>query len=112
MKGDGNININIKFLNVGYNNYYQVKVKIFDENNNIVFEGITYNGCIDICLIPYKKYIIKAKFLNEEINQCFYVYNHNYIFYFSNIYRRRTITFLLKDYYYNLPIEKGVIILA
>ena len=115
MKGDGNININIKFLNVGYNNFYQVNLRIIDENNNIIFEGKTYNGMINICLIPYKKYKMIANFFNERLEQYFYVCNNNYIFSFNNSinknYNSRTITFLLNDYYYNLPIEKGEILL-
>lgn len=113
LKGDGSIK-NIKFLNVGYNNNYQVYVKIYDEFNNIIFNDWTYNGEINLYLNNNKIYKIEANFLNERIKQYFYTNKRNYIFLFKHSFlsnRIRTITFSLKDYYYNLPIMKGEIIL-
>ena len=61
MKGDGNININIKFLNVGYNNFYQVNLKIIDENNNIIMKNVDIND-------PTKIYS-KLDTLSSNINE-------------------------------------------
>ena len=111
MKGDGNIKI-LKFIGTGINNNYQVNVKIYS-GNNLIFEGITYNGKIKVNLCENKVYRIEARFLSELtiINlyvsrKCKYVFalQHSFI---SN----RTITFVLVDYNYNLPIERGEIIL-
>ena len=105
--------IEIKFLGLGYNKFYQANIWIYDSNNNLVYKGKTYNSKINICLKKNKLYKLKATSLNENINTCFYVSNlDSYIFIFdrakNTIRQNRKITFLLTDYYYNnLPIEKG-----
>ena len=107
MKGDGDIKT-LKFIGAGYNNKYQVKVKIFFKNKKI-FEGITYNGEIDADLIENNIYKIEAHFLNEVINTYLYVTKKcKYVFIFKHSIIDNTVTISLVDFYYNLPIEKGV----
>lgn len=111
MKGDGNIKI-LKFIGAGYNNKYQVKVKIYD-NNKKIYEGITYNGELKINLKENKIYKVKAFFKNELICKNIYITKKcKYTFIFTHaIFNPRTITISLVDLYYNLPIEKGEITL-
>ena len=103
----------IKFLGLGYNDYYQANIKIYDLNNKLIYEGKTYNSEIIIHLKKNKLYKLNATSLCETIKVCFYVSNiDEYVFAFDrvkiNINSMRNITFLLTDYYYNnLPIEKG-----
>ena len=109
MKGDGNIKIKIKFIGVGYNNFYQVDVAIYDKDMNKVFKGKTYNGELDVYLNKNEVYIMKANFNGQVLCSPLIILDGNYIF--SFVKNNRTVTFLLTDYYYNLPIEKGEIIL-
>ena len=115
MKGDDKIkNITIKFLGTGLLDNYQAFVKIYD-NDNIYYCGNTFNGEIKIKLQENKAYKILAIFRNGVINTSFYVTCQNtYIFYFNNIIQipKRMITFLLKDFNYEIPIMKGEIILG
>ena len=111
MKGDGNIKT-LKFIGTGYNDKNQATVKIYN-NNKKIFEGTTYNGIIKIDLKENELYKIKATFLNETIKTNLYITKKcKYTFIFTHaIYNPRTITISLVDLYYNLPIEKGEIIL-
>lgn len=112
MKGDGNINTEIKFIGVGYNNNYQVNVIIYDDCNNIVYEGLTYNGKVCVNLNKNTIYKIEATFINEKIVRYIYTNSCEYAFWFNHsTISNKTITFTLRDYYYNLPIERGNIIL-
>lgn len=108
MKGDGNIKT-LRFIGTGYNNYYQAHIKIFN-NDELIYEGITYNGRINICLKEELIYKIEAYLFNKET---YYIYiNKNNIYtLILNHALYKTITILLVDYYYNLPIEKGEIFL-
>ena len=105
--------IKIKFLGLGYNEFYQANVEIYDDNACLVYEGLTYNSIIEICLKKNKIYRLKAISSNEKINVYFYVSSvDTYIFAFNrsklNMIKDRIITFLLTDYHYdNLPIGKG-----
>ena len=111
MKGDGIIKINIKFIGLGYKDKYQANVKIYS-NNKLIYDCITYNGELYIDVIPNTIYKIDATFYNERITNYIITNRCKYLFIFNHIlYNRRTITFLLKDYYYNLPIEKGEMII-
>lgn len=110
VKGDGNIDVNIRFIGLGINDNYQALVKIYDSNNNIVFDSITYNGKINVVLNKYCTYKLDVHFFTEFITTYMYITKCNYIFIFNHsIYNKRTITFSLRDYYYNLPIERGKI---
>ena len=51
------------------------------------------------------------QFLNKTITTNIYTNSNKYIFSVFNSIYSRIITFSLKDYYYNIPIEKGEIIL-
>ena len=106
MKGDGYIKV-LKFIGAGYNDKYQVKVKIFFKNKKI-FEGKTYNGEIKVDLKEKCIYKIEAQFLNETISTCLYVTSKcKYVFIFKHSIIDNTVTISLVDFYYNLPIEKG-----
>lgn len=101
--------IKIKFYGLGYNNINQAEVFIYDMNENLLFKSFTYNNEIDICLDKYKVYKLVAKSKTNTISKIIYVGNSNY--YYFSFYNIRTITFLLRDYYYNLPIERGELLL-
>jgi len=109
------IEVILKFIGVGYNNLYQAFVKIYDEDNNLIYKGYSYNGEIKIILDMNKAYRIEAFFYGEIIKTSFYVDNtkiFNFIFNHMIYKPNRTITFLLTDFYYeNLKIEKGEMIL-
>jgi hypothetical protein len=107
-------NICLKFYGLGIKNQFQADIKILNHNKELVFEGKTYNGEIDLCLNTNECYQLKAILNNEIINLYFFVscYRDKYIFYFPRSIINRIITFHLTDFYYeNLPIEKGEIIL-
>ena len=111
-------NIKLKFYGLGYNNNYQADILVYDINNNIVYEGKTYNSEIIICLEKNRVYKLVANSLGDIICTIFYIGNNcEYNFAFNraintNIRKDSSITFLLTDYYYNnLPIERGEIIL-
>ena len=110
MKGDGKIKIKIKFLNLGLNNEYQAYVKIFD-GDEVICCGFTYNGEIELYLKMHKAYRLEAFFSLNKISTSFYTNTDKYIFIFNEKKYINTVTFSLRDYYYNLPIEKGEIIL-
>lgn len=100
----------IRFLGLGYNEFWQADVDIYDVNNFLIFSGVTYNSRIVLCLARNRLYRLRAKSLNDIIDVYFYVLNDDeYVFIFNRSFFKygRTITFLLTDYYYNLPIEKG-----
>ena len=107
MKGDGNIIIKLKFIGIGYNDKYQANISIYYDNK-LIYDCITYNGILEVEVDRNNIYRIEAEFLNERINTSIIANRCEYVFIFNHIlYNRRTITFLLTDYYYNLPIEKG-----
>lgn len=113
MKGDGfiNIKINIKGIyNLGSNQPYLI---IYDAYGNIVSKGYSKKGIYFACLNCNERYKIVASFLNKKI--CTYIFTDRCDFYiYFNMCsirntNRRTITVRLYDYYYNLPISKGVL---
>lgn len=96
-----------KIIIVFNNNAY---VNIYD-CNNLVFEGVTCNNKIELCLEECKAYRLEAISNNIKLVTSFYV-NCNNIYRFSFINNdNNPITFLLTDYYYNLPIERGELLL-
>ena len=105
--------ITLKFIGTGYKNMYQVKIKLYDLNDNLVYEGTTYNGKINICLRFNCYYKLKIYTCNETVNNVLYVNKNNdiYTYILNRAYMKKITTFILKDYNYNLPIEKGEIIL-
>jgi len=108
--------ITLFFHGLGYEDFFQAYVKIYDQNNNIIFNGVTCSGKIKVSLELNKVYRIFAHSCGKIINTVFYVkgdyccYNFCFNRVMSN--KKNTVTLLLTDYYYNLPIEKGEIILG
>lgn len=97
-----------------YSQFYQANVKIF-HNNKLIKEGFTCNGKITFCLEKNCGYKVIVTVCNKKVVRSIYTS----INYFNinindncNV-RNRIITFLLTDLnYYNLPIEKGEIIIG
>ena len=103
--------IKLEFLGLGYNNYNQACIDIYDCNNNLIFEGITFNNEIVLCLYDCNVYKLVALSNNTRLVTSFFVNNTSkYIFDLSI--NNNPITFKLKDSYYeNLPIERGELLL-
>lgn len=114
MKGGRMKEIKLKFIGLGYSNFYQAGVKIYN-NNILVYKGKTYNNELIICLNVNTLYKLVAISMDEVVETYFYVSSdYEYVFAFNRgTYKanNRSITFLLTDYYYNLPIERGEMIL-
>ena len=104
--------ISIILYGLGVGNFFQANIKIFDQNNNLILNTTTYNGRIDVYLKENETYRVCAYSCGETINKVIYVdcIYDKYSFYFSRVLNNNTITFLLTDYYYNLPIKKGEIL--
>lgn len=104
--------IMIRFNGLGYYNICQANIILYDNLNNIVYSGQTFNGKIKIKLRNNTLYRMVASIDNEIIDTYIYIRNNNYCFSFKrNIIEYSSITFILMDYYYNLPIERGELIL-
>ena len=103
-------NIKFKILGTGYNQYYQAKVKIYN-NNCLIKEGITYNGIIYFCLEKNKTYKVVITLYNSKSISTIYTNKNIFVFSLCNCIKNRLLTFLLTDSnYMNLPIEKGELI--
>ena len=116
--------VNIKkvkliFIGAGICEKYEACVSIYNECGKLVFKGKTKKGKITLNLRKKEVYKLIAKSCGETIYGAFYVKDckDKYVFVFQrgiiNIEtpEERTITFLLTDLNYNLPIEKGEIVL-
>lgn len=107
----------IKILGTGINDSYQACVSVYDNCNILVYEGLTYNGCLCVNLNVCMGYIIVIKSCNGVIIQALYVDNCTLVYVFNanqmeSEPERKIITFLLTDFNYtNLPIMKGELIL-
>lgn len=97
--------IKLIFLGLGYNDINQADVKIY-KCNNLIYEGLTYNNELKLCLEKDNVYTIKAISNNRIIYTSFYINSDTYIFNFNN----NSVTFILKDDY-GYPIERGELIL-
>ncbi|MBR3897745.1 MAG: hypothetical protein IKJ43_00505 [Bacilli bacterium] len=91
------------FLGLGIGDNYQAKVKIYDKKC-LVYEGMTYNGIVSFDFKD-KAYRLVAKFCGQVIDVVIYgsvvlVFNGN-----------KTVTFILRDSNYGIPIRKGEIVL-
>ena len=107
------MSVNLKFNGLGYNDYLQADVKLYDNNCNLIYEGRTFDGEVSLYLEEDNCYKLYAYSCGRYINLWFYVSMKNscYKFNFNNI-EDNNVTFLLTDYYYdNLPIQKGELIL-
>ncbi len=103
--------ITICFQGLGYNNKIQANVKIYNKNKKLIINQNTYNNKINVCLKEKEIYHLIAKSFNQIINTYIYINTNRYYFSFQKkIIKNNLITFLLKDYYYNLPIERGKLI--
>lgn len=104
---------NIKFIGLGINDNNQANVKIYDAKGNQIYNGKTYNGKIKINLKARNAYKLIAYTSSEKIIRYFYISkNKCYIFAFERgLLKVSPITFILTDYHYNLPIERGELIL-
>ena len=109
MKGDGNIKRTINFLGVGNNKLCQANVKLYCKGKKI-FEGRTCNGKISIELPPNQGFRLLATYCGMVINTSIYTNTCKYTFSFNQI-STNTVIFSLRDEYYNIPIERGQIIL-
>jgi len=106
--------IKIKFLGLGYFDVNQAIVDIYDMKGAHLYHKITNNNEICLYLEERNIYRIIANNNYNFITKTFYVKNDDvYIFSFYNniLDNTSTVTFLLKDYFYNMPIMKGEIIL-
>ena len=104
----------LKFNSLGLENYFQAYVKIYDKNNNLIYEGKTYNGELSVCLKKCQAYSLSANLYGLSLLSSFYVNNNDvYLFSFNSFNNEtNTITFLLTDSNYsNLPIERGELLL-
>lgn len=105
------VKIKIKFIGLGINDKFQAHVSLYCNNKKILKET-TYNGEITLPIVKGNVYILKAKFFSEVICTPIIYNKYGYTLFFSNnIPNEETITFLLRDFYYTNPIEKGEITL-
>ena len=100
---------------MGYDNYNQGEVSIYDINHNLLVKENSFNGKIKTCLQTNKYYFIKVSFKGSLIHQLVFINNKQTKYYFvmyTIILCNRVVTFLLTDSNYaNLPISKGKVIL-
>ena len=109
MRGDGNIRF--KFFGLGRDSDYQAHVEVFYDDK-MVFEGESFNGWLEVPVKKKNIYYIRATFLSEKIETIIYNINDIYCFFFNHsTLNNRTITFLLRVLYYDMPISRGEIIL-
>lgn len=107
------INVCLKFLGTGFKNYFQARVKIFDSNNCLVYDGFSSDGIIRICLDRGCAYRVYAFLLNYYFVTTIYIVKQDLFTFNLSPLCNRTITFLLTDYNYdNLPIMEGELILG
>ena len=107
------MDLEIICLETGYKNYNQADIRIYDNNDILICNKKTYNGKTNILLNKNKYYKIYAKLNNNKIFLYYKIVNNKLIIPFCNnkIKQNNVITLQLTDYYYNMPIEKGLITL-
>lgn len=76
---------------------------------NTIYNNKITNNEIEICLEENNSYLVIARVKNRVLKRVICIDKKTNKFIFS--FYIRIITFLLKDYYYNLPIKKGELIL-
>lgn len=113
MKGDDFINIEINIKGIYKYGQKQPYICIYDMNGCLISKGYAKCGTYFVTLEKYTKYKVVVKFLNKKVCSYICTYKCHYDIYLNlcSVSRenRRNITFYLKDYYYNLPISKGVL---
>ena len=108
--------IGIKILGTGIRSAYQACVLIYNSCGELIYEGLTYNGCIYVNLNICEGYVIFINGRGFNKREVFYV-KSNTTCYIFNAYEPESrlqdvITFQLTDLNYtNLPIMKGEITL-
>ena len=104
-------NVTLIFSGITDNPCYQAYVNIYD-GNKLIYSCYTINGRLSLILKVNRAYRIQARLLTSSLNTSFYVSNNTCELHF-NFYSclSRNIIFTLRDYFYNLPIERGVITL-
>ena len=103
--------IKLIFIGLGYNNYNQACINIYDCNNKLIYKGITYNNEIELCLEECDVYKIVAISNSIKLVTSFFVNNNSRYIFNLNI-NNNPITFILTDLNYkNLPIERGELLL-
>lgn len=85
-------------------------ITIYDNKKSIIYDTKIYNGKIKLCLKENNSYLLIVRKNNRVLKRVICIDDKTNKFIFS-FYNYRIITFLLKDYYYNLPIMKGELIL-
>lgn len=111
------MNYNIKILGMGYQDKYQSNVIICDQCDNVIFNGCTYNGVINLCLNKGEVYKIKANSYRGNFNKVFIAGDNcniylSYNVCMNNVSNTNTATFILTDANYEgLPIMEGEIYL-
>ena len=104
--------ITLIFNGLGYYKYCQANILLYDNLNNLIYNGQTYNGKLKLKVEKNTIYKMIAYIDNEMIEKYIYTINNKYCFSFNrNIIKYNPITFILTDYYYNLPIERGELII-
>ena len=107
------MNVKLKFYGLGINDNYQANVSIY-EDGMLIYDGQTYNGELIICLNSNVRYRIIATSYGDIIDTYFSLTGKDVYYFFFNrsfINKNQSITFILRDYFYNLPIERGELIL-
>ncbi|MBE6158113.1 MAG: hypothetical protein E7160_04925 [Firmicutes bacterium] len=103
----------LKFYGLGLEHYAQASINIYDSCGRLIYSGDTYNGSISLFLDEDNCYKLEANSLGRYISVWFYVGKNDYCykFNFDSTYNQNNIAFLLTDYYYGLPIQRGNLIL-
>ena len=82
--------IKIRFIGLGQGNNYQALVRIYDENNNLIFDNYTYDSYVIVNVIPNKRYRLVASFFSATIITGLYSSRSEYTYIFSHaIYTQR-----------------------
>lgn len=103
--------LELKFFGLGLKDNYQAYVNLY-YHGELVFNGMTYNGKLCFNNLSNDWYLMEALFGNERIITPIYFKNGTYCFFFNHSYlSNKIITLTLVDYFYNLPIEEGELIL-
>ncbi len=104
-------NLTIIVTGIKPNGKCPLKMEIKDSNNCVVYHSCNTNIKKQVCLCPKNVYHISAEFCGQKLTKTIYFNSQNTIYIPFNTYCRnirRVIT--LRDFNYNLPIEKGLIL--
>ena len=108
--------VELCFIGLGYSDINQAEVYIYNCSNELIINKKTYNSKLKVSLSNNCVYKIILKSLYVKESFTIYI-NCNTNKYYLPLKcsllssKSRIITFILTDYNYNLPIEKGEILL-